>query len=464
MRVLPSRLWLKERVGRSRLLQWAYATSTEIAARALDAAGRPFLAARLLLRAWKHVDADLFGARRAHWAGVLIERHTRRDGVFLGIADNGFYRDFVRSGLARDLRAKYGEFPPGDRVRLRYPRSPDDPERQGDLIILKSPDPLTGEKGVILVMYHEGIEAAAAVLDLPRLAPHWTFVLETSNWGSEDARFLPYIGADLSVIVMAPRAPDAAWLNALKTNLNAVQIGSGEWVDPATFQAGRDGGDYLYDVLMIASWDPLKRHELLFRAIADLKARGRPLKVGLIGIPMRWRRDQVEALAVRYGVKDCVTVHERIPHAEVARLVRHSRVSVLLSRQEGSNRAVYESLFAGTPVVVYARHKGINLEHVNPMTGLLAEDDELADRLLEVIDHPERFDPRRFALENLGYPNAVRGLNAALKERALQDGRPWTRDIVAKRNAPNSRYVTPGIYREFEPDYAALADYLQPRG
>ena len=137
-------------------------------------------------------------------------------------------------------------------------------------------------------------------------------------------------------------------------------------------------------------------------------------------------------------------------------------MSVLLSRQEGSNRAVYESLFTGTPVVVYAQHKGINLEHVNARTGVLAEDDRLADALLDVIDHPDRFDPRGFALEHLGYPNAARGISTALQDLARRTGRPWTRDIVAKRNAPNLRYAEPGVYPRFAADYESLVPLLLP--
>jgi hypothetical protein len=79
---------------------------------------------------------------------------------------------------------------------------------------------------------------------------------------------------------------------------------------------------------------------------------------------------------------------------------------------------------------------------VNARTGVLAEDDRLADALLDVIDHPDRFDPRGFALETLGFPNAARGITKALQDLAHRTGRPWTRDIVAKRNAPNLRYVT----------------------
>ena len=106
-----------------------------------------------------------------------------------------------------------------------------------------------------------------------------------------------------------------------------VRVGSGEWVDPSTFtpRAPSNSGvvpprppdPYVYDVLMVASWDPLKRHEVLLEALADLRARGRALKVGLVGVPSRWKLADVQALVDRHGLRDQITFHERIPHAEV---------------------------------------------------------------------------------------------------------------------------------------------------
>lgn len=457
-----SRLEWKERVGRSSVLRWAYGCAEGLSSRACALVGHPFEAARRLLHGWKHLGEDGLGSRRAAGALTLIERATHRDGVLLPVRENALRLDFLRSRKARDLRAKFGAFPLEHRVRLRYPREESDPERQGDLLILKSPDDATREKGVILVMYHEGIEALAAVFDLDVLARRWQFVLETSNWGAQDGRFLPWIGVDVDALVMAPRAQDFAFFKRLRTNLVPIRVGSGEWVDPAVFIPKPVAEPFLYDVIMVASWSPLKRHQVLFDAVATLRAKGRHLTVGLIGIPGIWTRETITTMAAERGIAEQITIHEQIPHSEVARLVARSRVSVLLSKQEGSNRAVYESLFVGTPAVVYADHKGIDLAHVNARTGRLAADAELADVLVGVIDGRERFDAAVYAREELGYANAGRKVNAALKQLALAKNRPWTRDIVGKRNAPNLRYVEPGIQARFAGDYEGLVVALLP--
>ena len=457
-----SRLDWKERVGRSSLLRWAYARAEGLSSGVYALSGHPFEAARRLLHGWKHLGEDGLGRRRAMLSLSLIEHATRRDGVLLPVRENALRVDFLRSRRARSLRAKFGAFPLEHRVRLRYPSEVEDPERQGDLVILKSPDDTTREKGVILVMYHEGIEAFAAVFDLGALASRWQFVLETSNWGAEDGRFLPWIGADVDALVMAPRAQDFAFFERLGTNLVPIRVGSGEWVDPAIFVPKSANESFLYDVIMVAMWHPLKRHQVLFDAVAALRARGRLLSVGLIGVPGVWTRATIAAMAAERGLTGQVTFHERIPHSEVARLVARSRVSVLLSKQEGSNRAIYESLFVGTPAVVYADHKGIDLAHVNARSGRLAADADLADALVAVIDGRDRFDPAAYAREELGYANAARKVNEALRRVALAKDRPWTRDIVGKRNAPNLRYVELGIYARFAKDYEGLAAALLP--
>ncbi len=457
-----NRLLWKERVGRSNLLRWAYARLEGVRSHAASLAGHPFESARRLLHAWKHLGERTLGTARAARVLASIGAATRRDGRLRPIAQNELRGDFLRSRTARELRVKFGAFPPEHRVRLRYPRDDKDPERQGDLVVLKSPDDATGEKGVILVMYHEGIEAMAAVFDLGVLARRWQFVLETSNWGAQDGRFLPWIGADVEALVMAPRADDFVFFERLETNLVPLRVGSGEWVDPSVFVPKPPGEPFLYDVGMVASWDALKRHEVLFDAVAANSARGRRLTVGLIGVKGQLTQEHIRAMAAARGIGDQVTIHEKIPHAEVARLVARSKVSVLLSRQEGSNRAVYESLFVGTPAIVYAQHKGIDLGHVNPRTGLLSEDRGLADALIAVIDGRDRFDPASYAREELCYANATRKVNDALKRLSLAHGRPWTRDIVAKRNAPNLRYVESGSYVRFAADYEGLATALLP--
>lgn len=457
------RLWFRERVYESPALQKLYASWAEARARVALRRGHPFAAAEVLMRAWRHLGPEGLGERRVERIHALVRECCYRDGRLLPAAENRLRLDFTRSEGARRLRRLYGSFAEEHRVRLRFPRPDPDPERQGDLAVLKAHDPATGERGVLMVMYGEAILAAASVFDLGALASRYQMVLEPSSWGYQEAKLFAYLGSDLDVLVQSPRRADFEFLEGLGTNLVPTRVGAGDWVDPATFRPRAPGAGASYDVVMVAAWDPLKRHEVFFRAAARLKReRGRALRFALIGYPMGWGRGQIESLLRRYGLEGDCHIYERVPHAEVARVVADSKVSLLLSRQEGANRGIYESMFCGTPVIVYRRQCGVNLDHVNARTGLLAEDDELADAITRVLEHPEEFDPRGWALEHVGYANATRKVNAALREMALRRGLPWTRDIAAKKSAPNLRYAEPGLYKEFEGEYERLRDYLLP--
>ena len=288
-------------------------------------------------------------------------------------------------------------------------------------------------------------------------------VLEPSWWGYQDPRFLLYLGSDLDVLIQSPREADFEFVADLKTNLIPVRVGAGEWGDPAVFRPREAEKEATYDVVMVAAWDPLKRHEPFFRAAAKLKReRGRGLRFALIGYEMGWTREPIEGLLRQYELENDCSVHEDIPHEEVARIVADSTMSLLLSQREGANKAIYESMFCGTPVIVYRHQCGVNLDHVNARTGMLADDDELADAIAYVLDHPEAFDPRGWAMENAGYRNGSRKINAALAELAGRRGLPWTSDIVPKKNAPNLRYVELGVYQEFKQEYERLQDFLLP--
>ena len=139
-----------------------------------------------------------------------------------------------------------------------------------------------------------------------------------------------------------------------------------------------------------------------------------------------------------------------------------SKASLLLSHREGANKAIYESMFCGTPIIVYRQQCGINLDHVNTRTGMLADDDELADSIVYVLEHSEEFDPRGWAIENAGYANATRKINEVLSEMSQRRGLPWTRDIIAKKNAPNLRYAEPDVYGQSEEEYQRLNEFLLP--
>ena len=454
--------WLKEQFYESRALQYPYASYMDLRSKAAAFRGQPYEATSRLLHMWKQLGTERFGTvRKARLMELVLENCYRGDEL-LSAKENRFRKEFVCSPRAKELRNTYGAFPLEHRVRLRYPND-DDPERQGDLMIVKRYDPATGERGVLMIKYSESILAMPAVFDLGALASQYMLVVEPSSWGYQDARFFLYLGSDLDVIVESPRQADYDFIDELKTNLTPIKVGAGEWGDSTIFRPRAIGVEAVYDVVMVAAWDPLKRHEVFFRAAAQFKREhGRSLRFALIGYNMGWTREPIENLLRQYDLERDSVVREDISHEEVARVIADSRMSLLLSQREGASKAIYESMFCGTPVIVYRHQCGINLDHINASTGMLADDNELADAIAHVLDHSEAFDPRGWALENAGYTNSTRKINESLSQLTQRRGLPWTRDIVAKKNAPNLKYAELGIYKEYEDEYARLSEFLIP--
>ena len=455
----PFRLWALERFYASRTLRSLNMTrARRRAARALTR-GEPLEAARVLLHAWKHAGEEMLGERgRALWQRLLALVRAP-DGSWKPVRENPFLAAWAASPEAHAERARFASYPPEDRVRLRIPKPGSPPSRPGDLLVLKEHVPSTGEKGVLLVTYHDAIGYLPMVFDLAALASRYVLVLEPSTWGYMDARFLPYLGSDLDVVVEAQSAPDFAFIASLRSNLQPSTLGAGDWANPDLF-APKPGTARAYDVAMVAAWDPLKRHAPLFDVLARLRKQGRRLTAALVGYAWTWNRAHVERLIARRGLADQVTVFDKIPHTRVAGILADSRVSVLLSKREGANRAVYESWFCGTPTVVYRRHRGVNLAHAgDPRAGLLADDAELEAALLEVVDGRRTFDPRAFALETTGCHVALRRLEDQLEDLARRRGLPFTRGL-APRHAGG--YLHDGDRVRLAPEHDRLAAYVRP--
>ena len=412
------------------------------------------------LRAWR-ANPDGFSNARKSWCMDLIEETCHQEGRLGPIACNRLLAEFVDTSEAIAIRRQFSAFPIADRVRLRYPKPANDPERQGDLILLKLPNDATGELGVLLIKYSEAFRRLAAVFDLAALASRYQIVLEPSWWGYQDATFLLYLGADLDTVILAQRQADYEFLEYLQSNLTPIRLGAGDWVDPDTFRSTTPPERRRFDVVMVAGWSPAKRHTTLFRALRDLKRRqNRILRVALIGYPQGWTREKIEALMRRFGVADQCTLYEGIPQQQVAEIVADARVSVVLSKREGANKALYESLFCDTPVVLLEGQRGVNLDHITSEVGVLTDESSLGSTLLSLLGDLGTFRPRKWADAHTGWQRSTDLLNQCLKRLAERRGRPWTTDIAAKKNAPNLRYARAGAYRAFENAYDGLTAFL----
>ena len=416
----------------------------------------PYRRASALLRAWRATENVGIGKI----ASEYLKSALTRNGQLVTLAENPLLRSFLTTPEAQQSREHFGRLDLSDCVRMRLPRPLEGVERQGNLILLKSPDDRTGEKGVILLKYSESFRSFASLFEVERLVSKYMIVLEPSWWGYKDAAFYILAGSDSDVLVQSPSQPDHDFLSEHGFGLESVRIGAGDWGDPALFRPS--GAARRYDVVMVSSWNPFKRHRDLFAALKEAKSRfGRTITAALIGYPSGWTFENIRAELQRFGIADQCEIFDSISQSKVAEIVSQSRLYVLLSRREGANKAMYEALFCDTPVLVPRAHRGVNLEHLNLQTGATFAEGQLTQSLLEVLDRSEAFSPRTWALSHTGFENATRELNNALKRRAVKRGQRWEHPILAKKNQPNLLYAREQDRLTMEPQYDRLIEYLR---
>lgn len=322
-----------------------------------------------------------------------------------------------------------------------------------DVIVLKSAT--AEEKGVILLKYVRTFDAMHAIFDVPRLMERYTFVLEPCWSGYCDPSLLMFIAPGQPVFVQCFTPQDYAFVERIGAPLVPLRLGPADWVNQDLFKPA--GAEKRYDVVMVANWAPHKRHALLFHALE--KIHDRAIRVLLIGFPWAGRTaDDVRRAATSIrNSRVTVDVLESLPADEVARHVSECRAFVFLSKKEGDNKALVEAMFTDVPVVVYEHSIGGATSRVNDATGLLTSEDALADRIRHVLDHPERFSPRRWALDHTGSANATRLLDDAIRRVMHGAGQSYREGIVEKTNSPNLAYKDPGVRSRFAADYDYLA-------
>ena len=76
---------------------------------------------------------------------------------------------------------------------------------------------------------------------------------------------------------------------------------------------------------------------------------------------------------------------------------------MFLSRKEGDNKALVEAMFTDVPGD-RARQDGRRRRQprINAATGVLSSDDDLADKIQYVIDHPQEFSAARLGAGAVG--------------------------------------------------------------
>lgn len=323
------------------------------------------------------------------------------------------------------------------------------------LMVLKAPTS-AGEKGVLFVMFTETFHLLHSCMNLEHLLKDYTVVFEPSWSGYCSPDLLDFAGESEEIFVLAAEEGDFAFLKRLKSNLIPVELGPCDWVDPNAAEPYLSNPKE-FDIVMNSNWASLKRHYVLFRM---LKNATRRYRVALIGV--KWggkTRTDIDRLADFYGIADRLTILERIPYEKVMDVTCRSKVSVLLSLKEGSNRAIAESIFCNVPVVVLSNHVGGIRKNVVAQTGLLTDERNLESAIIQLFQ--SNINPRDWGMSHISCFKSSAKLNAILREHALSKGRPWTRDIAGRSSSPESTYIQASDAKRLQSRNDGLRNYLR---
>lgn len=308
------------------------------------------------------------------------------------------------------------------------------------------------EPGVVMIAFEYQWDRLMQAKNLEEFARRYTLVL-SPTWSPPHCLgvcLFPHLYPG-RIVSMISHTDDLRTLPRLSPNISAVPLYASSWVHPELYQpipfANKD-----VDLVMVANFSEYKRHFALFKALRDMP---RSTRVLLVGRPLENRTAAVlRQEAAACGVQDRFELLENASEKQVNAALAGAKVSVILSRREGSCVVVVESMLADTPVGLLSDAHIGSRAFINDHTGRFLEHENLGSQLQDFIEHAGQYSPRRWALENgIACFGSTEVLNQFLKDQALAAGRAWTQDIVAHHWRPSPQLVFPEDRARFQPEY-----------
>jgi glycosyltransferase involved in cell wall biosynthesis len=306
-------------------------------------------------------------------------------------------------------------------------------------VVLKAPIG-EHEKGVLLVSFEYQWFRLLQVPDLEDFASRYTLVLAPS-WSPPHSPGVCVFPARFpsGIFTLISHENDLKILPRLSPKFVVVPLYASNWVNPDLYQPVPFENKDI-DIFVASSFARYKRHFVLFRALRKMP---RTLRIRLVGQPVG-ARNAASLLreAKDYGVADRFEFLENVSDEEMCRTFCRSKISLILSRREGSCVSVVESMLADTPVGILQEAQIGSRVFLNRRTGCLLNESSLARQLMRFLEEAQGYSPRQWALDNrICCFGSTQVLNRFLKQRALDEGRPWTQDIAVHHWRPDPRLV-----------------------
>ncbi len=315
----------------------------------------------------------------------------------------------------------------------------------GRTIVLKDPvykDSDVVEKGVYLIKFTSTFGDVFRSLDLTELEKCYNIVLEPSWAGYCIPEILAWATLNENVIVQSSEVGDRNLLELINTNLKAVSFGSSDWVDPEMFFE-MENEEKIYDVICVANFNSIKRPYVLVEVLSKLKSRGIDLKAALVCASWGDSKSATIDFIQSYDLGGSLEIFESVGQKKINLLLNRSKVNLLLSLKEGSNRCIFEGLFAGTPGIVLRENIGVNKSYLNSKTGACVKEEDLPETLVHFSKNWANYQTRLWAMENISPSKTVKKLAKAIVDYDPSQKVDFA--IAEKVNSPEANLVKGGV-------------------
>lgn len=312
-----------------------------------------------------------------------------------------------------------------------------DPSEMLDGIITVLKAPVVEEKGALLIKYSYYFPLFIKYFDVEAVAQHYNIILEPSWAGFCEENILIFTQYNFPIYIQVYEVRDKTFIEQLQSNLTPINVGPSWFIDHTRFVTNAAHEERDIDIIIVAAWAKYKRHEAFFQALARHKdaTAHRKFNIVCVGYPGDLTQDDIKRFAHAAGLGDQVTIYEWITPEEVSALQQRSKVNLLWSKFEGNNRAIIEGMFCDTPVILREGHNyGEKYDFINPQTGHFANETNLYQTLLAMLDNRADYHPRQYVLENRNCIRATEIMSQCIKANELQKKRPWTQELTVKVN------------------------------
>ncbi len=293
-------------------------------------------------------------------------------------------------------------------------------------------------KGILIITFTSTFGFYLREVNIELLSKHFHVVLEPSWSGYLDADIVGWMHkTSENIYVQATELQDRILLNELRTNLKPVSFGASDWVDFKQFRPENE--EKIYDSVYVANTNPIKRIVRYLKAIKNISQKIPDYRGCLICAG--WGNsstDQIKNLATEMGIESNIDMMFSLRKEQMRTVLSKSKINLLLSFKEGSNRSMYESIFVDVPVICLAENIGTNKSYINEYTGMLVSDSALEDTLIDMRKTWRQFSPREWALDNISPIQTTVKLLRIIGNHEQVDTSQWQPQI--KVNNPEANY------------------------